>query len=116
MEKIHENMHVLYMKACMFSCIFSIQCTVFPPSHRGGKGSITGCSCFCPLTGGLIRAACVYGCVVNGANYGSNMSYMYYIQIPPTYADAVGDVEEEQRRILGGLLDDIVACASHEDN
>lgn len=42
--------------------------------------------------------------------------YYYYIQTTPTYADTVGDIEEEQSSILGGLLDDIVGRTSHKDN
>ena len=29
-------------------------------------GTIPGCSCSCPLTGGLTSSTCVCGCVVNG--------------------------------------------------
>ena len=29
---------------------------------------VSGCSCSCPLTGGLTSSACVCGCVVNGVS------------------------------------------------
>ena len=29
---------------------------------------VSGCSCSCPLTGGLTSSACICGCVVNGVS------------------------------------------------